>query len=245
MLTGKIAKIETMGMLDGPGIRTVVFTQGCILRCAYCHNPALLSLKGGKTYTSKQLLDVVMRYKPYYKKIGGVTVSGGEPLIQTPFLTEFFQLCRIHGIHTCLDTSAVGYGDFDKLLKYTDLVLLDIKHTTDQGFKELTLTERSNIIPFMEALNRSNAEVYIRQVILPNYNDNEEYLQQLLQTILPIKNITKIDFLPFHTMAEHLYEELKIEYRLKGTPAMDAEKCKQLQDKFVQMYKPYNKNLLN
>ena len=210
MVTGKIAKIETMGMLDGPGIRTVVFTQGCILRCAYCHNPALLALKGGKEYTPQELVDIVVRYKTYYKKTGGVTVSGGEPLIQTPFLIEFFKLCKQNGIHTCLDTSAAGYGDFDELLKYTDLVLLDIKHTTDEGFKELTLADRSTTNAFMEALDKSNSEVYIRQVILPNYNDNQHYLDQLLQTILPIKNITRIDFLPYHTLAEHIYEDLKL-----------------------------------
>lgn len=244
MVKGKIAKIESMGMLDGPGIRTIVFTQGCILRCAYCHNPSLLTLEGGTEYTPQELLEKVKRFKIYYKNGGGVTVSGGEPLIQTTFLTEFFKLCKENQIHTCLDTSGVGYGDFSELLKYTDLVLLDIKHTREKEFKELTLVNKERTKPFIEELNKSGVKVWIRQVIMPNYNDNQEYLQELLQEILPIKNVEKVEFLPFHTMAEHIYYDIGIPYRLKGMPAMDSKKCKELEDKFIELYKPYNNNLI-
>lgn len=243
MVTGNVAKIETMGMLDGPGVRTIVFMQGCVLRCAYCHNPTLLSLQGGEQYTPLQLLQKVMRYSAYYKHGGGVTVSGGEPLVQQQFVTEFFKLCKQHNIHTCLDTSAVGLpGDnYEELLAVTDLVLLDIKHTNREEFKKLTLVEKERTENFRAALDASNARVWIRQVVLPNFNDNEAYMQELLQEILPIKNIDKIEFLPYHTMAEHVYEENKMQYRLKGVPAMDASVAKELETKFVQMYQTAKK----
>lgn len=245
MVKGKIAKIETMGMLDGPGIRTIVFMQGCILRCAYCHNPALLSLSGGTEYTPQELLDKIIKFKPYYKKNGGVTVSGGEPLIQTEFLIEFFRLCKQNGISTCLDTSGVGYGNFDELLKYVDYCLLDIKQVDPKEFKKLTLVEKDKIIPFHQALAKTNVKVWIRQVIMPNYNDNEEYLHALLFEVLKIKNVEKVEFLPYHTMATPTYDELNMEYRLKDMPAMDAKKCSELQKKFVKTYRPYNPNLIN
>ncbi len=240
MVTGKIAKMESMGMLDGPGIRTIVFLQGCILRCAYCHNPSLLALQGGQELTPQQLLDKVLRFQPYYKNGGGITVSGGEPLVQTAFLIEFFKLCKQHNIHTCLDTSGVGMGDFAELLKFTDLVLLDIKHTREPEFLELTQVPKKSTEAFLKALNESKCEVTIRQVMLPNYNDNETYLKELLQEILPIQRVGKVEFLPYHTMAENIYENLDMEYRLKGMPAMDAKRCLELENLFLQWYKPYN-----
>jgi pyruvate formate lyase activating enzyme len=226
-----------MGLLDGPGVRTVVFMQGCPLRCAYCHNPAILTFQGGIEHTPEQLLNKVKRFKSYYGDTGGVTVSGGEPLAQAEFLTEFFRLCQQNGIHTCLDTSGVGLGgDYAELLKSTNLVLLDIKHTSAEKFKELTLVDKARTQPFYEALNNSNAEVWIRQVIMPNYNDNLEYLHTLANEIKNIHNIKKIEFLPYHTMAESYYEKLNMPYRLKGMPAMDANVCNELLKEFLKIY---------
>lgn len=243
MTIGKIAKIESMGMLDGPGIRTVVFTQGCILRCAYCHNPALLSLNGGKEYSPEQLLKVVMKFKPYYGTEGGVTVSGGEPLIQTQFLAEFFALCKENGISTCLDTSGVGYGNFSELLSATDYVLLDIKHTNETEFKRLTLVDKERTIPFWEALNASNAQVWVRQVIMPNYNDTQEYVNTLIPEIAKLKNVTKVEFLPYHVLAVESYKKLGMHYRLEGMPAMDAVKCKKLEIECIKLLQPHFPNL--
>jgi len=241
MITGKVAKFETLGMLDGPGVRTVVFLQGCILRCAYCHNPALLSFQGGQEYTPKQLLEKIMRFKNYYKDKGGVTVSGGEPLCQTEFVTEFFRICKQENINTCLDTSGVGFGDFEELLKYTDLVLLDIKHTSKQGFKELTLIEKDRTFQFHDALIKSGVPIWIRQVIIPDVTDSQEYLNSLLGEISKFKNIQKIEFLPFHTMANNVYEDLKIENRFKGKQAMDNAKAMELQKQFIEMFNKNNK----
>lgn len=245
MIEGKIAKFETLGMLDGPGVRTVVFMQGCILRCAYCHNPALLSFEGGMAFTPQALFDKIMRYKTYYKDNGGVTVSGGEPLAQTDFLIEFFKICKKNNIHTCLDTSGIGFGDFEELLKYTDLVLLDIKHTSIEGFKEMTLVDKERTIPFHEALISSNADIWIRQVIVPDVTDSTDYLKTLLDEIKKFKIVKKVEFLPFHTMAEQVYKDLNIEYRYKGKNAMDNVKAMQLQQEFIDMYKPFNPNLIN
>ncbi len=243
MLTGRVAKLETMGTLDGPGVRVVVFLQGCILRCAYCHNPALLAMDGGEEFTAEQLLKKVKRYKPYFEKTGGVTVSGGEPLAQSDFLTQFFKLCKQAGISTCLDTSGVGIGEFDELLQYTDIVLLDIKHTTPQGFKNLTLVEKHKTEKFHKALNNApNVEVWIRQVIVPGLTDSQEYMTQLLKEVQKFENIKKIEFLPFHTMAKNLYSDLGIKYRLEGVPAMDNAKVVELQEEFIKKYKNLNPN---
>lgn len=236
MITAKVAKFETLGMLDGPGVRTVVFLQGCILRCAYCHNPALLSFESGQEYTPKQLLEKIMRFKNYYKDNGGVTVSGGEPLCQTEFVTEFFRICKQENINTCLDTSGVVFGNFEELLKFTDLVLLDIKHTSKQGFKELTLLDKDRTIPFHDALIKSGVPIWIRQVIVPNVTDSQEYLYSLLEEILKFKNIQKIEFLPFHTMANSVYEDLHIENRFKDKQAMDNAKAMNLQKQFIEMF---------
>ena len=236
MITARVAKFETLGMLDGPGVRMVVFLQGCILRCAYCHNPALLDFKGGTEYTPQQLLNKILRYKNYFNHGGGVTVSGGEPLCHTEFLIEFFALCKQQGIHTCLDTSGVGFGNFDKLLEYTDLVILDIKHTNQAQFEKLTLVAKQKTEAFHTALIASKKDIWIRQVIVPDITDSEEYLPSLLQEILKFEHIQKIEFLPFHTMAESVYEELNMPYRLKGTMAMDNAQAMLLQEKFIKMY---------
>lgn len=237
MIKGRIAKLETMGLLDGPGIRTVVFMQGCLLRCAYCHNPKFLQKEGGKEMTPHELLSIISRYKTYYVNKGGVTVSGGEPLLQWEFLTEFFKLCKQNGIHTCLDTSSASYGgDFDKLLKYTDLVLLDVKHTDADKFEELTLQNIEKINPFIKALAKSDSKVWLRQVVVPGFNDNEEYVIKLAKHCQKFKNVEKVEFLPYHTMAVDLYKETDIEYRLKGVPAMDKQRCDELYQVFSQHY---------
>lgn len=245
MITGRVAKLETLGTLDGPGVRVVVFMQGCVLRCAYCHNPGLLSMQGGVEYNPKSLLETVKRYKPYFDKLGGVTVSGGEPLVQADFLAEFFALCKQEGISTCLDTSGVGFGNYDALLENTDLVLLDIKHTTEAGFKELTLVDKERTYDFHNALIKHKTPIWIRQVIVPDVTDSQEYMNSLLEEIKKFNNIQKIEFLPFHTMAKNLYGELNIVYRYQGKPAMDNSVAMQMQYDFIEKYKKINPNYPN
>ncbi len=239
MEIGRIAKIETFGTLDGPGIRTVIFLQGCSLRCAYCHNPSMLSNRGGKQYTTDEIIENLLNYKAYYGKTGGVTVSGGEPLLQIAFLIELFKKCQQHRIHTCLDTAGVSSANdkqIAELLSLTDLVMLDIKHTTGEGYKEITLVDIKHSEKFIELLNKSRRPVWVRQVIIPKITDNVIYIYQLANYLKNIKNIKKVEFLPYHTMAVENYKKLGLPYRYEGVPAMSEKKCKKLYLAFLKIY---------
>ena len=216
MIKGSIKKIETLGLVDGPGIRTVVFLSGCKLRCKYCHNPEMWKMDE-PNYTPQQLVDRIIRNKPYFKRNnGGVTFSGGEPLLQSKFLLEVCKLLKKEDIHIALDTSGVGNGNYEELLSYIDLVLLDIKHTNISKYKELTSHEIDEVEKFINVLNNSNIPVWIRQVIVPGLMDNDEYLYSLKEYLKKIKNIKKIDFLPYHTLGIEKYQELGIEYPYKN-----------------------------
>ena len=230
--SGYIHSIETMGLVDGPGIRVVVFMQGCPLRCLFCHNPETWNKKSDNKMTSKQIVDEVRKYRPYIEKDGGVTFSGGEPLLQTEYLLEMLKLCKNAGLHTCIDTSGTGYSKeyLDEVLKYTDLVILDIKAIDDASYKGITGKEIDDFNYFVERLNKNNNKIWLRQVIVPGINDNEEYILKLKKYIKKFKNIEKIELLPYHSMGIEKYKKLNLKYRLLHTPDMDKEKCKKLEE---------------
>ena len=230
--SGYIHSIETMGLVDGPGIRVVVFMQGCPLRCLFCHNPETWNKKSDNKMTSKEIVDEVRKYRPYIEKDGGVTFSGGEPLLQTEYLLEMLKMCKDAGLHTCIDTSGTGYNKeyLDEVLKYTDLVILDIKAIDDISYKEMTGKEIDEFNYFVERLNKSNNKIWLRQVIIPNINDNEEYILKLKKYIKKIKNVEKKELLPYHSMGIEKYKKLNLKYRLIDTLDMDKEKCKKLEE---------------
>ena len=230
--TGYIHSIETMGLLDGPNIRVVIFMQGCPLRCVFCHNPDTWTKINDNVFTSKEIVDEIRKYRHYIEDGGGVTFSGGEPLYQSEFLLEMLKMCKKAGIHTCIDTSGTGYDKelLPKILKYTDLVLLDIKALDNKNYKNITGKNIYDFEYFREILNQSNTSVWIRQVIVPGINDNERYILKLKEYIKNIKNIEKIDLLPYHTLGVSKYKKLGIKYRLDGVPNMESEACKSLQN---------------
>lgn len=232
-MRGSVSSIETFGLVDGPGIRTVVFLSGCKLRCKYCHNPEMWQ-KGEENYTPEELYKKIIRNKPYFKRNnGGVTFSGGEPLLQSNFIIEVCKMLKKENIHIALDTSGVGNGNYDEILSYVDLVLLDIKHVTDLGYQALTGMPKKEYSNFVDVLNKSGKEVWIRQVIVPGIMDNPEYMNGLKEEIKKIKNISKIEFLPYHTMGKEKYQKLNIEYPYKDVAAMDKEKCQNLYNEFI------------
>lgn len=236
MIKGSIDSIETFGLVDGPGIRTVVFLSGCKLRCKYCHNPEMWKM-GKYNYTPEELAKKIIRNKNYFERnSGGVTFSGGEPLIQSKFIIEVCKILKQHNIHTALDTAGVGNGDYEEILKYIDLVLLDIKHTKREKYKELTGHAIDESLKFIRALNKSNKKVWIRQVIVPGLMDNSTYLDSLLKVITKIKNIEQINFLPYHKLGSEKYDRLGIPNPYKDMPPMDIEKCKKLEEKFINKY---------
>lgn len=230
MIKGKIHSIESMGLVDGPGIRTVIFFQGCNLRCAYCHNPDTWNLNGGKEVTAEELFKRVIRYKSYFQRSGGgITCSGGEPLIQGEFLLEFLKLCKENGIHTALDTAGVAKGNHEDILKYVDLVILDIKHHNEKEYKYITGKDIKYFYDFLQKLNKSNVEVWCRQVIVPGINDDEESIEGLSKFIKKIKNVKKVELLPYHNLGVNKYKELALNYKLKHVPCMDKDLCRKLE----------------
>ena len=231
MVRGRIHSIESMGLVDGPGIRTVIFFQGCRLRCAYCHNPDTWKMTGGKEITAEELLKKILRFKPYFDRSGGgVTFSGGEVLLQTEFLVEILRLCKQQGIHTAIDTAGYGEGNYEEVLRYTDLVLLDIKHVDEEGYKKLTGKGKSGLDEFLKVLDKLGTKIWIRHVIVPNLTDSKEHIKKLANIIKNIKNVEKVELLPYHTLGVNKYDKLGIKYRLKDIQAMDREKCKELEE---------------
>lgn len=240
-MPASVNSIETFGLVDGPGIRTVIFLQGCTLRCKYCHNPETW-IMGKPNYETDELVKKIVRNKPYFKRNnGGVTFSGGEPLLQVDFLLDICSKLKKEGIHIALDTAGVGIGKYQELLKLVDLVILDIKHTTKEGYKNLTGREIDEVNKFILELNKSNKPVWIRQVIVPNITDSNEYLDSLIEYLKGIKNIQKIEFLPFHHLGFSKYETLKLNNPLKDTEEMNNIKCNQLYQEFIKKYQEVSK----
>ena len=222
---GRIHSFETFGTLDGPGIRFVIFMQGCPLRCLYCHNRDTWDKRGGLEYTAEQVMAEVVKYISYFRfSGGGVTVSGGEPLLQHAFVTELFRSCHKEGIHTALDTSGCTDTEgLDELLSLTDLVLLDIKHPSEAGHRRITGTGRDKPAAFARLLSERNIPVWIRYVLVPGYTDSEEDLLSAASLIKSMNNVKKVEVLPYHSMGSFKWEELGFEYPLRGVPEPDDQ----------------------
>lgn len=227
-MKGNIHSIETFGTVDGPGIRTVIFFQGCPLHCLYCHNADTQRSIDGKKYDAEELLKFALKYKSYYKASnGGITATGGEPSMQPEFLAEFFKLCKNEGIHTALDTS--GYVDLntaEMFIPYTDLVLLDIKHLDNDKCKKLTGHENTKALKFLEYLNKKNIPVIIRQVVVPGWTSSEEYIMKLGSFVTDFKCIKKMELLPFHKMGEYKYVEMGLKPPLADVPEFPVQIAK-------------------
>lgn len=216
----KIHSIETFGAVDGPGIRFVIFLQGCPMRCLYCHNPDTWNYNGGTDKSVEELLTEIRKYRNYIGSNGGVTVSGGEPLMQIEFVTELFKALKNENIHTCIDTSGIlfdinNHAQIDQLLQYTDLVLLDIKHINTNKHKYLTGFNNENVLNFARFLSSKNIPIWVRYVLVPSINDDTESLTNLRQFLDSLVNVENIEILPYHTLGVVKYEKLGIPYKLK------------------------------
>jgi pyruvate formate-lyase 1-activating enzyme len=226
--SGYINSIETMGLVDGPGIRVVFFMQGCPLRCLYCHNPETWEKKSDFVMTPEEVVDKILKYKNYFGEEGGVTFSGGEPLLQKDFLLETLKLCKKEGINTALDTCGVTDEDYNEILDYIDLVIMDIKAIEKEEYKYITSSNIDKSLKFIDDCQNKNKKMWFRQVIVPGINDTEEQILKLKKFSSKYKNIEKIELLPYQTLGVHKYEELGIPYRLKNVEPMDEEKCGEL-----------------
>ncbi len=221
-MQGWIHSVESFGTVDGPGLRMVVFMQGCPMRCAYCHNPDTWPEQKGTLTDVEELIEKFLRNASYYKN-GGITVSGGEPLLQAEFVTELFRRAKEEEIHTCLDTSGIVPGEYEKLLSVTDLVLLDMKHTDTVAHRELTGHGNEAVFSFLEQLEKHQIPVWIRRVLVPGYTDDDTELLSLGEYLGGFSNLQAVEVLPYHTMGVSKYKELGIAYRLPGVPEADKE----------------------
>ena len=218
-LKGRIHSFQSLGTVDGPGVRSVIFMQGCPLRCVCCHNPDTWDFAGGTEMTTDELVSKVLRYKAYYGQNGGITVSGGEPLMQAEFLTELFKKMKHHSVHTALDTSGCVLNENTKeLLKSTDLVLLDFKYTDANDYLKYTKMEMSKAQEFLDYLQKMNKKTWLRYVVIPNLNDSKESFARLFELKNQYPCIEKIELLPFRKLCLEKYDEMGIEFPLKDTP---------------------------
>lgn len=227
-ILGNIDSFESMGLVDGPGVRFVVFMQGCPLRCVYCHNPETWSDEKKIQMTPSDLVKKILKYKPYFGTEGGVTFSGGEPLHQPEFLLEALKECKKNGIHTCLDTSGAG-ENYDEILDYCDLIILDVKELDEEKYKKLTGQNMDWFKNFLKKCQEKHKKMWLRQVIVPGYNDTEESVLKLKDFVSKLHNIEKVELLPYHSMAKEKYKKLGIKYRLENVLDMNKEKCKELE----------------
>ena len=233
-MLGRIHSLESFGTVDGPGIRFVVFLQGCPLRCLYCHNPDTWDPKQSGKYvlSPEELLEEVLRYKSFIAK-GGVTVTGGEPLMQPEFLYEFYSLCREKGIHTALDTSgALFTPTVQKVLDIVDLVLLDVKSIDADQHKELTGAKIDNTLKTLDWLEKINKPTWVRHVIVPGWTDNDLLLKKTADYLVPYRCIEKVELLPYHDMGTRKYEQLGMEYRLKDASPLSKERLENARNIF-------------
>lgn len=228
---GYIHSIESFGAADGPGVRYVVFMQGCRMRCKYCHNPDTWNIDGGEEVSAEEIIKKALRFKSYWGKDGGITVSGGEPLLQIDFLIELFKLAKKEGIHTTIDTSANPFtreepffSKFNELMEYTDLLLLDIKEINPERHKDVTGFENDNILDMARYLSEINKSVWIRHVLVPGVTDFDEDLKKLAEFIGELKNVKKVEVLPYHTLGKFKWENLGIPYTLEGIRAPEDER---------------------
>ena len=234
---GYVHSLESFGSVDGPGVRYVIFLSGCAMRCQFCHNPDTWRRKSGAPYTTDALLQKVCRYRSYWGSEGGITVSGGEPLLQIDFLLELFRKAKEQRIHTALDTGGNPftteesfYSKWKKLMQYTDLVLLDIKHIDDEQHRILTGQSNQNILEMARQLSDLGIPMWIRHVLIPERNDTDEYLRRLADFIHGLKTVDRVEVLPYHTMGIYKWENLGIDYPLKGIDPPAAERVKNAEE---------------
>lgn len=228
---GILSSIQTLGALDGPGVRFVGFLQGCNLRCGCCHNPETWEMGKGEEITPEKLIEKAERYREYFGDEGGITLSGGEPLLQAKFAAETFQLAKQKGINTCLDTSgSIINKEVLYLLDFTDIVLLDIKYTTDELYKEYVGCSIEKPLEFLRILNDKNIPVILRQVIIPSLNDNEENIKALSAIAKKYPNVKKIELLPFKKLCYTKYENLNIPFRFGDLAEPSREKMQELKN---------------
>lgn len=230
-ITGHVHSIQSMGTLDGPGVRFVIFLQGCPLRCKCCHNPDTWDNDGGIEYSADELVKKAIRFKEYFGNDGGVTVSGGEPLLQADFVKELFELCHENGINTCLDTSGCILNDKVKsLLSVTDRVLLDIKYTTDYLYRENVGCSIETPLAFLGHLCERNLPTTVRQVIIPTKNDCEENIISLRKIVSEHKNVDKVELLPFRKICRVKYDKMGLEFPFGNIPEPTKEKMTELEE---------------
>ena len=223
-VTGRVHSLQSLGTLDGPGVRFVVFAQGCPLRCGCCHNPDTWSPSAGTVYTPREIADKVVRYREYFKEDGGITISGGEPLLQPDFVREVFALCHAEGINTCLDTSGCILNAASKaVLDVTDRVLLDIKYTTDALYRENVGCGIETPLAFLDYLSEKQIPVTLRQVIIPTRNDNAENILALREIAKQHPNVDKIELLPFRKICQVKYDKLGIPFPFGHLPEPTRE----------------------
>jgi pyruvate formate lyase activating enzyme len=238
MTTGYVHSLETFGSVDGPGVRYLIFLSGCSLRCQFCHNPDTWEKKSGTAYTADELLAKAVKYRAYWGKEGGITVSGGEPLLQIDFLLELFTKAKEMEIHTVIDTAGNPFtrkepffSKFEKLMSVTDLLLLDIKHIDEEQHKILTGQTNQNILDMARYLSDIGKPVWIRHVLVPERSDKDEYLDRLQDFLTTLKNVERVEVLPYHTLGEYKWDQLGISYPLKGIDPPTKERIRNAEER--------------
>ena len=243
-MKGYIHSTESFGTVDGPGIRFVVFMQGCHLRCLYCHNPDTWEKNKGREVTADELLTEYNKNREFYKR-GGITVTGGEPLLQLDFVTELFRKAKEQDIHTCLDTSGITFNKenesvkegFDELIKYTDLVMLDIKHIDTEKHKALTRSPNGNVLDFAEYLSEKGVPIWVRHVVVKGHTDDKDDLRRLGRYLAHLKTLKALDVLPYHTMGVNKYKELGLSYPLEGVEALSPQEAVKAKSYIMEGYR--------
>ena len=229
-IIGYVNKLESFGAVDGPGVRYLIFLSGCRMRCAFCHNPETWKEGEGEQYTADELLKKALRFKPYWKNGGGITVSGGEPLLQIDFLLDLFKKAKAAGVSTCIDTAGEPftheepfYSKLKELMALTDTVLLDIKNIDPEAHKELTGVGNDNILLMAKEISDMGIPIWILHVLVPGGSDNDDYLRRTREFIDTLSSVEKVEVRPYHTLGVPKYQELGIPYRLEGveSPTQD------------------------
>lgn len=243
-ISGFIHSIESFGTVDGPGIRLVVFFQGCPMRCLYCHNPDTWRMADGQPMTVEEILARFRKNKAFYTR-GGITATGGEPLMQMDFLTALFETAKAEDIHTCLDTSGIAFRPedgrqmerFDRLMAATDLIMLDLKQVIPERHRALTGQDNANVLAFARYVSDRGIPLWIRHVVVPGWTDDEQSLTALGRFMAELKGVKALDVLPYHTMGVRKYEELGIPYPLGDTPALEPEDAQRARQVILRAYR--------
>lgn len=228
-ITGKINSYQSLGAVDGPGLRYVIFMQGCPYRCIYCHNPDTWNFSGGLDASTEEIVKKVIRYKPYFKNKGGVTVSGGEPLCQSEFVLSLFKKLKENGVHTALDTTG-GVNFDEELLNYTDLVLCDLKFVTEEEYKKYCGASLKTVLSFIKKCEEKNSPIWIRHVVVPNITDSAENIKKLCTLLKDFSNIERVELLPFRNLCIEKYKKMNIDFPLKDTNPCTKEKINELNE---------------